>query len=189
MSVHLFGIRHHGPGSARALEQALHELQPDCILVEGPPEGDAVLALAADSELKLPVALLVYPPEAPNLGVFYPFAEFSPEWRAIRHAQDHGVKIQFMDLPQTHEFAARMEHAAKAQTDTVANAEAEKIPAQAEAKSATPAADSAPKEEQEPDQEQESDGDRFDPLAALSHAAGFADDEQWWEQQDRKSVV
>jgi hypothetical protein len=48
MSVHLFGIRHHGPGSARALAGALAELKPDLILVEGPPEADELVALAAD---------------------------------------------------------------------------------------------------------------------------------------------
>lgn len=147
MSVHLFGIRHHGPGSARALEQALHELQPDCVLIEGPPEADGLLALAADGALVPPVALLIYPPEAPRLAVFYPFAEFSPEWRAIRHAVTRGVPVQFMDLPQTHELAER--HAQQQ-----AQAEHEAIAA-----------------------------DRFDPVAALSQAAGYADDEQWWEQQ------
>jgi hypothetical protein len=166
VSVHLFGIRHHGPGCARALEQALHELQPDCVLVEGPPEGDAVLALAADSELKLPVALLVYPPEAPRLGVFYPFAEFSPEWRAIRYALDRGVAVRFMDLPQAHEFAQRLASANNEQTE----------PAESEA-------DAASQAQTEPVPPAESAGDRFDPLAALSQAAGFDDEEQWWEQQ------
>ena len=42
-SVHFFGIRHHGPGCARSLLQALEQLQPDCLLVEGPPEGEALL--------------------------------------------------------------------------------------------------------------------------------------------------
>jgi hypothetical protein len=40
--LHVFGIRHHGPGSARSLVRALDALQPDCVLVEGPPEADAL---------------------------------------------------------------------------------------------------------------------------------------------------
>lgn len=32
-TVHLFGIRHHGPGCARSLRKALETLQPDCLLV------------------------------------------------------------------------------------------------------------------------------------------------------------
>ena len=39
MAVHLLGIRHHGPGSARHVREALEELGPDIILIEGPPEG------------------------------------------------------------------------------------------------------------------------------------------------------
>ena len=46
MTVHLFGVRHHGPGSARALVAALDELQPDMVLIEGPPEADELVALA-----------------------------------------------------------------------------------------------------------------------------------------------
>ena len=33
--IHLFGIRHHGPGSAHSLLNALQQLQPDIILLEG----------------------------------------------------------------------------------------------------------------------------------------------------------
>ena len=44
MAVHVFGIRHHGPGCARSLAQALVELAPDVVLVEGPPEADGIVA-------------------------------------------------------------------------------------------------------------------------------------------------
>lgn len=166
MSVHLFGIRHHGPGSARALEQALLELQPDYILVEGPPEGDDILPLVADGALQPPVALLVYPPEAPRMGVFYPFAEFSPEWRAIRYGIERGVPVRFMDLPQTHEFAERLASTAavKAESEQTGDETAESV---------QPAEESPAAAEE----------NHFDPLAALSEAAGFDDHEQWWEQQ------
>src|SRR5262245_44645234 len=102
MTVHLFGIRHPGPGSTRALVRALAELAPDCVLVEGPPEGDELLSLVADAEMEPPVALLVYRPDEPRRAVYYPFAEFSPEWQAIRHALAARVPVRFMDLPQAH---------------------------------------------------------------------------------------
>ncbi|HVG01184.1 MAG TPA: DUF5682 family protein, partial [Chloroflexia bacterium] len=72
-SVHIYGIRHHGPGSARSLREALSELQPDCILVEGPPDAEGVLPLLTHPEMRPPVALLVYLPEQPRRAVFYPF--------------------------------------------------------------------------------------------------------------------
>lgn len=109
MTVHLFGIRHHGPGCARSLDKALQELQPDCILIEGPPEADDLIEFAADPELRPPVALLIYVPAEPQRAVFYPFAEFSPEWQALRYATANSVAVRFCDLPQTHRLAAEPE--------------------------------------------------------------------------------
>lgn len=105
MSVTVFGIRHHGPGSARSLGLALRELKPDTVLVEGPPDADDQLALASHSSMRPPVALLVYPPEEPKRAVYFPFAEFSPEWQAIRFALEHEVPVRFMDLPQAVQLA------------------------------------------------------------------------------------
>lgn len=103
-AVHVFGIRHHGPGSARSLVAALDQLQPDCVLVEGPPDAAPVLPLAAHAALQPPVALLLYDPEAPRRAVYYPFAAFSPEWNAIRWGLARGVPVRFMDLPIAHQL-------------------------------------------------------------------------------------
>src|SRR4051794_23515872 len=103
----VFGIRHHGPGSARSLERALDALAPDTVLIEGPPEADALLELAAREDMEPPVALLTYVPDEPARAAFYPFARFSPEWRAIRHALDNDVPVRFMDLPAANKMATR----------------------------------------------------------------------------------
>ena len=42
--VRVLGVRHHGPGSARALASALEAYRPDCVLVEGPADADDLLA-------------------------------------------------------------------------------------------------------------------------------------------------
>ena len=42
--VRVLGVRHHGPGSARALVSALEAYRPDCVLVEGPADADDLLA-------------------------------------------------------------------------------------------------------------------------------------------------
>jgi hypothetical protein len=118
--VTLYGIRHHGPGSARALVRALDETKPDLILVEGPPEADPLVALAAGADLVPPVALLAYATKETEgrSASFWPFAVFSPEWQAIRWAVDHGVPLRFMDLPAAHSLA----RAGDADTDTGAAA-------------------------------------------------------------------
>ena len=54
-----------------------------------------------------PVALLIYVPDEPARAAFYPFARFSPEWRAIRYALEHDVPVRFMDLPAANKMADR----------------------------------------------------------------------------------
>ena len=113
MSVHILGIRHHGPGSARNVKAFLEELQPDIVLIEGPPEADALLQWAGHEELQPPVAILAYQPDSPQKACFYPFAAFSPEWQAMLYAKNHRIHARFMDLPLAHVFAMENEAAAK----------------------------------------------------------------------------
>ncbi|MFE8006142.1 DUF5682 family protein [Streptomyces sp. NPDC057418] len=101
----LLGVRHHGPGSARAVLAALDSARPRAVLVEGPPEGDALLPLAADERMRPPVALLAHAVDDPGRAAFWPLADFSPEWVAIRWALAHQVPVRFMDLPAAHTLA------------------------------------------------------------------------------------
>ncbi|MEU3499830.1 DUF5682 family protein [Streptomyces hundungensis] len=102
----LLGVRHHGPGSARAVLAALEAARPRAVLIEGPPEGDALLDLAADVAMRPPVALLAHVVDDPGRAAFWPMAEFSPEWVAIRWALAHGARVRFIDLPAAHSLAA-----------------------------------------------------------------------------------
>ncbi len=157
--VHLFGIRHHGPGCARSLARALDELRPDCVLIEGPPEADRLLTLAGAEGMEPPVALLLYAPEQPQNAVFYPFAEFSPEWQALRYSVRNGVPARFMDLPQTHALALAREREAAAPIQSG---------------NATGEVEAASGPEEPP-------GLRQDPLGWLGRAAGYGGGEEWWE--------
>ena len=103
--IEVLGIRHHGPGSARSVADALAELEPDLVVIEGPPELDGLLPLAGDPDLVPPVAALVYAVDAPRRAAFYPLAVFSPEWVAMRWAAERGVEVRFADLPAVHHLA------------------------------------------------------------------------------------
>jgi hypothetical protein len=98
----------------------LAEQRPDVVLIEGPPEADRLIALAADEEMRPPVALLGYVPGEPHQAAFWPFAVFSPEWQAIRYALDAGVPVRFCDLPAAHQLAMAGRQGPKARTDPVA---------------------------------------------------------------------
>ena len=100
MSLHLFGVRHHGPGSARAVVRALDEVAPDVVLVELPAEATAALRwVAAPEPLVPPVALLGYVVDEPRRAVFAPLAVFSPEWQAVTWANRRNVPVEAIDLP------------------------------------------------------------------------------------------
>jgi hypothetical protein len=161
MSIRILGIRHHGPGSARAVADFLEQRQPDIVLVEGPPEGDALLEWALHEDMEPPVALLVYNPDRPRQASFYPFAVFSPEWQAIRYARKAGIPVKFMDLPAVHDLAFRT---------------ADDAPPEESAGEATPASETAVAEPQS----EEAPLNR-DPIGHLARAAGWSDSEAWWD--------
>ncbi|MFN8490456.1 MAG: DUF5682 family protein [Caldilineaceae bacterium] len=167
-NTYLLGIRHHGPGSAASVRKALQELQPDLILLEGPPEGEALLALAAQAEMQPPVAQLIYAVDDLSLTALYPFTVFSPEWQTIQYAAQHQTPLRFMDLPQTHHLAL-LQAAKTAASAAVAN-EPDPQP-----EYTLPTTASAPLDTQEPHLPS-------DPLQLLAQAAGFEDSERWWER-------
>ena len=110
--AHLFGIRHHGPGSAASLVAALDRLDPAAVLIEGPADANDLLRFAALPGMRPPIALLVHAADEPALASFFPFASFSPEWRAIIWALERERPVRFIDWPAAHALAVRRERAA-----------------------------------------------------------------------------
>jgi len=99
VTVHLLGIRHHGPGSARSVLEALDRLRPDALLVEVPADVQPLLSWIGHPELVPPVSLLGYVVARPASAAFAPFAVFSPEWQAIAWANERSVPVRAIDLP------------------------------------------------------------------------------------------
>ncbi|ALG85097.1 DUF5682 family protein [Gordonia phthalatica] len=106
-TVSILGIRHHGPGSAQSVADALAEISPDFVLVEGPGELTKILPLLVDPETVPPIAGLVYDAAEPSRASFYPLASFSPEWVATRWALNHDVTVEWADLPGGNQLALR----------------------------------------------------------------------------------
>jgi len=175
-ALHFFGIRHHGPGCARSLLHALEQLQPDSVLIEGPPEGEAVLPLLAHEDMQPPVALLVYAPDAPQQAAFYPFAAFSPEWQALQWATKHNVPVRFIDLPQTHVMALEVARQAEENAAQQEHAETEEIEEEKAEESGQT------QENSEPPENEKVIPYTGDPLDALAQAAGDSDGERWWNR-------
>ncbi len=183
MSFHIFGVRHHGPGCARSLRDALGKLEPDIVLVEGPPDAQDVMPLLAHEEMRPPVALLIYAPDNPKRAVYYPFTSFSPEWQALHYALAHTIPARFMDLPQAIQLAKVAEEKAD-----VAATEPMEDNRPADGTKVTRGASSVPETvevvgEARRETKQPEVSITDDPLGMLAQAAGYSDHELWWEQQ------
>jgi hypothetical protein len=103
-TIERFGVRHHGPGSARSLRRALDEFRPDAVLVEFPADAGPLIRWVTDG-LVPPVAVLGHVVDRPAVAAFYPLAGFSPEWQAFSWALDHGAAVCAIDLPLQHVLA------------------------------------------------------------------------------------
>jgi hypothetical protein len=102
--VKFFGIRHHGPGSANSLKNALFTWKPDCILVETPEEMDQTFKFFSSPGMTLPIACLLYAKNDPSKASYLPMAVFSPEYQAIVHSQQFQIPIRAIDLPMAYQF-------------------------------------------------------------------------------------
>jgi hypothetical protein len=194
--LRIFGIRHHGPGSAASLVAALDDFRPDMLLLECPADGEAALATLADAALVPPVALLLYNPKQQGQASFLPFAAFSPEWQAVQWCQREGAHVRCFDLPMslrfglaeavetTPEETAPPADFAPADGSPTATMPVDSVPTAANPATASPAEEPPIP----PEAEAAADPQAFpearvaeDPVAYLARLAGYADSEQWWE--------
>ena len=170
--IRVYGIRHHGPGSARSLMRALKDFSPECLLVEGPSDATSQLTWLTHADMKAPIALLGYDLDNPRRSITYPMADFSPEWNALRYGLNENIPTRFMDLPVAAFLAER---------DIVA-APADSAPPDAETTSEEDGQTST-LDDDAPGSEDAASLDDFysDPLQELATLAGFPDAESWWE--------
>ena len=133
--------------------RALEHFRPDLILIEGPPDAEALIPSAADPEMIPPVAMLVFNPKNLEQASFFPYAEFSPEWQAILYGLKHKIPLRFMDLPMSLAFGLREEQPQLSldlnPTTARPNAENEII--------------------------------ANDPFRKIALLAGYSDPERWWD--------
>ncbi|MCG7530744.1 DUF5682 family protein [Psychrobium sp. MM17-31] len=156
-NIHYFGIRHHGPGSSQRLISALEALQPARILIEGPTDCSELLSLLAHAEMKPPVALLAYATDDANSSVFYPFAQYSPEYQATLYAAQHNVEAAFIDVPVNIQLAVQVAAKESALSEDEIDTETEAT----DEHLATPAV-------------------VLDPIGELAKLADYQDGEAWW---------
>ena len=132
-----------------------------------------MLPLIVDTAYQPPLALLLSRTDKPSDAVFYPFAEFSPEWNAIQYALTHAVPVRFCDWPAA---AGLAYSAAKISAESV-RAELVEAHALRQAQGERSADDF---ESSKVEADEVAD-ERLDPIAQLATAAGESDPEAWWD--------
>lgn len=161
--IRYFGIRHHGPGSARRLVEALDDLRPAAVLIEGPSDVSDLLPMLDDAAMQPPVALLAYAADDPARASFWPFATYSPEYQAARWAVRNGAALRFIDLPASWRLAPleQPEAPPQGEDDETAASNQQDSPLPQDRASTSPTLEQ-------------------DPIGALAAAGGYEDGESWW---------
>jgi len=111
-----FPVRHHSPIVSFQLIKLIKEYAPDTILIEGPSNINDIKEKLFTKKAKMPLAFYSISNEEVEIeeedeegniktkkenlrdAVYYPFAEFSPEYIAIKEALDKDIKTEFIDL-------------------------------------------------------------------------------------------
>lgn len=177
--IHYFGIRHHGPGSAARLRSALEHLRPAAILIEGPEDCGELLALLCSQQMRPPVALMAFASEHPECCVYFPFAEYSPEYQAVRWAHECNVPVSLIDLPVAVQLAQTL---AERESDSGETPQDLFIGAKEETDKETGRNTAAGDAIANADPEMASTYQRLrmDPIGCLATLAGYEDGESWW---------
>jgi hypothetical protein len=97
--VVFFPVRHHSPTAARLAADLIRKIRPSAVLIEGPSDFNERI-----DELflphTLPIAIYTYFRTASKqLGAFYPFCIYSPEWQAAQTGHHVGASVSFIDMP------------------------------------------------------------------------------------------
>ncbi len=107
-NLHFFPIRHHSPACAVHLRDALREIRPAVVLIEGPVDFEPLARELLAPGVVPPVAIVALPHNSARAKggragtTYYPICRHSPEYVALQEADALGATIRFIDLPARH---------------------------------------------------------------------------------------
>lgn len=92
-------VRHHSPVAAALVGAWIERRRPRWVLVEGPSDFNPYLSeLGLEHELPIAIYSYVRQPGGTS-GAYYPFCEYSPEYRALEAAFRVDAQAAFIDRP------------------------------------------------------------------------------------------
>ncbi|MBC7820306.1 MAG: hypothetical protein IAG10_25770, partial [Planctomycetaceae bacterium] len=97
--INVFGVRHLSPTGAWHLRRYLDQVRPKLVLIEGLADANELIPDMTRKGTKPPIAILAYTDSLPVRTLVYPLARYSPEYQALKWADEHDVPVEFIDLP------------------------------------------------------------------------------------------
>ncbi len=102
-----YPVRHHSPACSVHLKNVIRYYKPECILIEGPEDGNHLIKYLGSDEIKPPVCIYcgfddkdgAVSDEKEKYRAYYPFLDYSPELTAIREGVRLGIPSYFIDMP------------------------------------------------------------------------------------------
>jgi hypothetical protein len=111
-----FPVRHHSIAASFHLLNALEQRKPKIIFIEMTEEAQDLIPYIVDKDTTPPIAVFGFFKDDNNVlglnGVitastdipakfqaWYPFLSYSPEYVALKYAQEHKIPVYFIDLP------------------------------------------------------------------------------------------
>jgi hypothetical protein len=95
-------IRHHSPACAWAVRALIREVRPAHVLIEGPADLTPLIAAICDPRTRPPVATVTL---REGRAAYFPLCDHSPEYVAMRTAEEVGASLRFIDLSSDRPFA------------------------------------------------------------------------------------
>ncbi|WBW96982.1 DUF5682 family protein [Oceanirhabdus sp. W0125-5] len=102
-----FPVRHHSPVCTYHLKQTIEKYKPDAILIEGPSNANNLIDGLTHEDSKPPLSIYYTYTDSKKLlddekgkyMCYYPMLKHSPEYFALKHGQEKGIHVEFIDLP------------------------------------------------------------------------------------------
>jgi hypothetical protein len=115
-----FPVRHHSPACAWQLRRWIRQHRPRAVLVEGPEDFTPLLPHLVNERCVPPVAVYTHyrmggkvaKADDERHAAYYPFADYSPEWVALREGHAVGAELRFIDLDYASQKGVEEEAAA-----------------------------------------------------------------------------
>jgi hypothetical protein len=95
--LRVFPVRHHSPLAARHVARVIRDDPPAVVLIEGPADASGFIKDLVAAGTRPPVSLLYFLRGRAFSSL--PYAEFSPEYQAMRVADELGIVTRFCDMP------------------------------------------------------------------------------------------